>query len=253
MNKQQKLNLEINQLTSIIHHGVHQHSTDASLDIFFDKLTNQLPLGADAPTFNSRKRFISLQLLIKTIQFLILFLICAIIAICFLFVSFGETTNFVFLAIGFICLILSIFFLAKCIGRIQIFSAIKNVVQTIPDPEKKFPVIDEQAIAQQFSKERVKARIAGCFIALVGGSITAYILTTPLQSVVAIAFIAPLFLMLGIGLIIHPISKAESLYRHGTAQLPWKDFPAILKLCTIIGVCFSILLLGLSQGFFNLS
>ena len=68
-------------LEQIIQFGVGQDRTDGSLDIFIDKLSGKLPLGADAPTFESRKRIICLGLRSKISQFSTITFLCGFLTL----------------------------------------------------------------------------------------------------------------------------------------------------------------------------
>ncbi|WP_010113697.1 hypothetical protein [Acinetobacter sp. P8-3-8] len=253
MNNQQKIKTEIEQLTLIIHQGINQQSTKFDLNTVFNKVSGDLPLGADAPTFSSRKRMITFQALSKFIQFSVLSLITLIFASSLFFIVFAGKVKITFIFIGLICLVFSLFFLKHALNRLKVYFALKNVQQIIANPEKSLPLVDEFSIAQQFSKERMITRLIGCLITTLSGAILWHIINTSPQPVVQITFVSPFMFMLGIGIILTPISKAESLHRYGTTRLPWKLFPPTLKLCIIIGVLMTILLIGWHEGLFPLT
>jgi len=233
----------IGNLQQIIQFGVGQHRTDGSFDIFIDKLSGKLPLGADAPTFASRKRIICLGLRSKIVQFSSVTFLCGCLSAIFALATWAFIPDLTL----FIYALVSLMFAWGCItayhqskNYYQILNAIKALQQTQPDPEVFHPVIDQQALDARFFKERQQARVIACFIIVVSGGCLFYIYQSSPKILFEISFLLPFMFMLGIGLLFHPISLKESLYLYGTTNLPWKHFPFFLKICCILGGFFSV-------------
>ncbi|WP_293735158.1 hypothetical protein [uncultured Acinetobacter sp.] len=233
----------ISTLEQIIQFGVGQNRTDGSFDIFIDKLSGKLPLGADAPTFTSRKRIICLGLRSKIVQFSSITFLCGCLSAIFALATWAFIPDLTL----FIYALVSLMFAWGCMtayrqskNYYQILNAIKALQQTRPDPEVFHPVIDQQALDARFFKERQQARVIACFIIVVSSGCLFYIYQSSPKILFEISFLLPLMFMLGIGLFFCPISRKESLYLYGTAKLPWKHFPFFLKICCIFGGVFSI-------------
>lgn len=236
----------ISHLQQIIQFGVGQNRTDGSVDIFIDKLSGKLPLGADAPTFESRKRIICLGLRSKIAQFSSITFLCGCLSAIFALVTWALIPDLTL----FIYALISLMFAWGCMTAYRqsknyyhILNVIKALQQIQPDPQVFHPVIDEQALDARFFKERQQARVIACFMIVVSGGCLWNIYQHPPKVLFQISFILPFMLMLGVGLLFHPISKKESLYLYGTAQLPWKHFPVFLKLCCILGGFFSVIMM----------
>ena len=95
----------------------------------------------------------------------------------------------------------------------------------------------------QFAKSRSMARLAGICIALIAAATLFYIFTGSSQSVPRIYVILPFMFMLGLGLALYPISKAETFHLYGTTQIPFKHMPLGMKICLGIGVVLTVMLL----------
>lgn len=230
-------------LEQIIQFGVGQDRTDGSLDIFIDKLSGKLPLGADAPTFESRKRIICLGLRSKIAQFSTITFLCGFLTLVSALMAWALIPDLTL----FIYALVSLMYAWGCItayrqskNYYQILNAVKTLQQTQPDPAVFHPVIDQYALDAQFFKSRQQTRVIACVIVLISGGCLFSIYQNPPKALLQVSFILPFMLMLGIGLLFQPISRKESLYLYGTAQLPWKHFPVFLKLCCILGGILSI-------------
>ncbi|WP_296405437.1 hypothetical protein [Psychrobacter sp.] len=95
----------------------------------------------------------------------------------------------------------------------------------------------------QFTESRSMTRLAGIFIMIVAAATLFFIFTINAETVPRIYVVLPFFLMLGLGIMLFPISKAESLHLYGTTQMPFKHMPLGLKACIIMGALFSVVLL----------
>ncbi|WP_171531655.1 hypothetical protein [Acinetobacter defluvii] len=243
-----KIELEIQRLSNMIQFGVGQQSLGLDLDLLTDKMTGYIPRGADAPNFATRKNMISAQIFMKCIQFFFTALIAILLALVFIWLSWGQLQKQIFeplfLGVALLSILITIFCLFKFKHYFQIFNAIRQVTQIQADPERRSSHVDENTLAQQFAPERRKTRFIGIFISLLSGGLLAYILIAPPQNLIKLAFVLPFMLMFGLGIIIHPISKAESLYLYGSTQLSWKYFPTALKICTVLGVVLCLFMLA---------
>lgn len=243
-----KVELEIQRLSHIIQFGLDQQNLGLDLEHLTEKLTGQLPMGANALTFSSRKSMINAQIFMKCIQFFFAAIITLLIACVFIWLSWGQlqkhSLDFMFFVIAILAITITVFCSIKFTQYFQIFNAIRQITQIQAAPERRQSNIDEHFLAQQFFTARRQTRFIGMFITLLSGVLLTYILMNPPQNLIKLAFILPLMFMLGIGIILRPISKAENLYLYGTTQLPWKYFPIALKSCTIIGVILCILMLA---------
>ncbi|PKG34289.1 MULTISPECIES: hypothetical protein [Psychrobacter] len=95
----------------------------------------------------------------------------------------------------------------------------------------------------QFAKSKSMTRIGGIFIMLVSAATLYYIFTSSEQSVPRIYVVLPFMFMLGFGLMLFPISKAETLHLYGTTQIPFKHMPLGMKICFGIGIVLTLMLL----------
>lgn len=243
-----KVELEIQRLSNIIQFGVGQQSLGLDLDLLTDKLTGQLPNGADASTFATRKNMINAQIFMKCVQFFFTALIAMLVALVCIWLSWEQLQKQIFepifLGVALLSILITIFCLFKFKQYVQIFNAIRQITQIQADPERRSSHVDENTLAQQFAPERRKTRFIGIFMSLLSGGLLTYILIAPPQNLIKLAFVLPFMLMFGLGIIIHPISKAESLYLYGSTQLSWKYFPTALKICTVLGVVLCLFMLA---------
>lgn len=243
-----KVEAEIQHLSHIIQFGIHQQNVSLDIDLLADKLTGQIPRGADAPTFSARKNMINAQIFMKCIQFFFAAIIAFLVALVFIWLSWGELQKSniepMFIGIALVAIAITVFSTLKFKYYFQVFNAIRKVIQVQADPERRQIDADENFLAQQFSTQRRNTRFIGLFITLLSAVLLSYIFMTAPQNLIKLAFVLPFMLMLGIGIMIHPISKAENMYLYGTTQMPWKYFPTALKVCTILGVVFCILMLA---------
>lgn len=97
----------------------------------------------------------------------------------------------------------------------------------------------------QFAKSKSMARLAGVGIMIVSAATLYYIFTSNSQSVPRIYVVLPFMFMLGFGLMLYPISKAETLHLYGTTQIPFKRMPFGMKICFGIGAVLTVMLLVL--------
>ena len=95
----------------------------------------------------------------------------------------------------------------------------------------------------QFAKSKSIARLAGIGIMIVSAATLFYIFTSDSQSVPRIYVVLPFMFMMGFGLMLYPISKAETLQLYGTTQLPFKHMPLGMKICFGIGAFLTAILL----------
>lgn len=247
---QSQLQQDIQALQDIVHNGVGIQRTGAAFDILLEKLSGSLPTGADAPTFATRKRIISLNLLLSVLKLLFGFVFFAGLGAMFIWVaSDNVVANFIIMAMGLAFLAAAGWLAKKLRYAIGLFNAIYQLQQQQPDPTSPFiPVVDEQALAEQFASQRKLSRMAGAAMALLCGSLLFYFLQKPPASTTSLAFVLPVFMMLGVGLIFSPVSRAENFYRYGTAQLSWSNMPLPIKLCCGVGVILAATMLGWYEG-----
>ena len=226
------------------------HRRDAAFDIMLAKLTGKLPLGADAPSFATRKRMISLNLLLNLLKVLFGFVCCAALGGLFVWAASDDLSgNIILAAMGVAFLAAGGWLGQKLRHHYQLFQAVYQLQQQYPDPAPpSMPVVDELALAQQFGPQRRLSRLIGAAMALLCGGLLFYFLQQPPASTTSLAFVLPVFMMLGVGLLFSPVSRAENLHRYGTAQLPWANMPWPLKLCCSIGVLMALALLAWYEG-----
>jgi len=62
------------------------------------------------------------------------------------------------------------------------------------------------------------------------------------------SFLFPLFACLGLSLVLYPMSKADSLAKYGSEQVPWKYIPAGQKLLILVGLMLGALQWALFAG-----
>ncbi len=95
----------------------------------------------------------------------------------------------------------------------------------------------------QFAKSKSMARLAGVGIMIVSAATLFYIFTGNSQFVPRIYVVLPFMFMLGFGVMLYPISKAETLHLYGTTQIPFKHMPLGMKICFGIGIILTVMLL----------
>lgn len=244
------LQQDIQALQHIVQYGVGVQRSDAAFDILLEKLSGSLPTGADAPTFATRKRIISLHLLLGVLKLLFGFVFFAGLGAMFIWVaSDNVVANFIIMAMGLAFLAAAGWLAKKLHYAIGLFNAIYQLQQQQPDPTPPFiPVVDEQALAQQFASQRKLSRMAGAAMALLCGTLLLYFLQKVPATTTSLTFVLPIFMMLGVGLIFSPVSRAENVYRYDTAQLSWGNMPGVIKLCCGIGVLMATAMLGWYEG-----
>jgi hypothetical protein len=91
---------------------------------------------------------------------------------------------------------------------------------------------------------KLKARLGGVFIFALGAGFVAYGWHTRLTQgtyMPKASFLFPIFAFLGMALMIFPITKAESLAKYGTAQMPWRHLPLGMKILVGVGFLAGIL------------
>ena len=89
-------------------------------------------------------------------------------------------------------------------------------------------------------------QIAGVITALIGLAVLIALLNVS-SSVHQIYVILPFLFMLGLGLALYPISKAETFPLYDTTQIPFKHMPFRMKICLRIGVVLTAMLLLLQE------
>lgn len=91
----------------------------------------------------------------------------------------------------------------------------------------------------------------GAFILTVGVAGTAYnwysVLTRGAYWQKA-SFLFPFFACLGLSLLIYPITKAESLAKYGSEQIPWQHIPFGQKALIVLGVLLGALQWAIFSG-----
>ena len=96
-----------------------------------------------------------------------------------------------------------------------------------------------------------KVKLIGLLILGVGVGGTAYNWYSVLSQGVywqKASFVFPFFACLGLSLMLYPISKAESLAKYGSEQMPWKHMPFGQKTLILLGVVLGALQWALFSG-----
>lgn len=245
-----QLQQDIQALQHIVQNGVGVQRSDAAVDVMLGKLTGNLPPGADAPTFANRKKIISLNLLLSVLKLGFGFILFAGLGALFVWAAADDLSgNMMLIAIGVAFLVLAGWLGKKLRHAYTLFKAIYPLQQQQPDPlPPSMPVIDESVLAQQFAPQRKISRMAGAAMALLCGSLLFYFLQKPPTNTTSLTFVLPVFMMLGVGLIFSPVSRAENFYRYGTAQLSWGNMPVVIKLCCGFGILLAAAMLGWYGG-----
>lgn len=211
-------------------------------------MTNELPLGADAPTFAMRKRIIMLGLRSKQVKKLLEVVLLLFLLLAFLGMSWATYPTipwWIYLAIPILayCTYLWIESLQQIRRLIHIIKSVEPIIDD-PTPHQGNQLIQEESdYARLFAKPRLITRLTGVLIAVLTGSLLYYIYSSQPSSLPQIYVLLPFFFMLGISLLIYPISKIENLHRYGAAQMQYKHMPLGLKMCLLIGAVLSVLLL----------
>jgi hypothetical protein len=102
----------------------------------------------------------------------------------------------------------------------------------------------------------IKARLLGLLIVLIGlGGIIFnwYSVINRNQYLLKASFLFPIFVFLGISIIIYPTTKEINIAKYGTEQLPLKYYPRGQKILILIGLVGGVLNWALLSGTIPLS
>ncbi len=89
-----------------------------------------------------------------------------------------------------------------------------------------------------------KSRLLGLLIFAIGAGGTAlnwYSVLVEGRYSEKASFLFPFFACLGLSMMIYPLSKAESLAKYGSEQIPWAHIPMGQKVLILLGVVFGAL------------
>lgn len=239
----------IDALIEVLHHGVglQDSSIKGTLKTLGRKLVNDIPLGADAPTFTSRKRFILISLQsdrVKKCLEIMCTIVILLIFVVMVWATYPDIEWWLFFAIPILAywMYSSIISFNK-IG--QIISIIKAQEKIYPDPVAN---IQAQHIhnlnkhAKQFAKPRLLSRIVALFVMLISTyMMSLYTADAPSQLLPFYLF-GPFAFMAAVGIMFCPINKAETLHLYGVTQIPFKYMPFFFKMCLLLGTLLSMVL-----------
>lgn len=238
----------IDALLEVLHYGagLNDSSIKGTFRIIGQKLAGDIPLGAESPTFATRKRIILFSLQSSRIRnflqfFLALLMLFIVILMVWVTYSNSSATWWLLLmsaGLAYWAYSSIISFVRK--GRL--ISVIKAQQQLYPDPVIKTQtqrVYDVQRHAKQFAQSRLASRFIALFIMLISAyTMNLYTADMPTK-LKHFYFLAPFTFMLAAGIMFYPISKAENLHLYGVTQIPFKYMPFGMKLCLFIGVLLS--------------
>ncbi len=101
---------------------------------------------------------------------------------------------------------------------------------------------------------KLMARLFGVVAMFIGTSGTLYqwyVALTDKVYWVKASFLFPVFIFLGLSVILYPTSKAENLAKFGCEQMPLKHYPLGQKVLLGVGVILGTLNLALLSGILN--
>lgn len=102
---------------------------------------------------------------------------------------------------------------------------------------------------------KLKAKLLGLLVLGIGVGGTAYnwytIVTQGIYWKKA-SFLFPFFACLGLSMILYPLSKAESLAKYGSEQIPWEHIPKGQKLLILLGVVLGAFQWAVFSGLISL-
>jgi hypothetical protein len=100
---------------------------------------------------------------------------------------------------------------------------------------------------------KLKARLGGLFIFALSMGFLVYawhVRLTEATYMPKANFLFPVFLFLGLALMVYPITKAESLAKYGQEQMPWRHLPLGMKILVGVGFLAGALNWALISGRF---
>ncbi|QDQ27038.1 hypothetical protein FNU76_12075 [Chitinimonas arctica] len=100
-----------------------------------------------------------------------------------------------------------------------------------------------------------KSRLLGLLIFAIGVGGAAYTWYSVLAEgryAQKASFLLPFFACLGLSLMIYPMSKAESLAKYGSEQIPWEHIPMGQKVLIFLGVVLGALQWSFFSGHLSL-
>ena len=102
---------------------------------------------------------------------------------------------------------------------------------------------------------RIQARLIGLLLMIIGSAGDAYVWHSVLthgKFSQTVSIFAPFAAFAGLSMIFYPMTKAESLERYGTEQIPWKHIPAPQKIMVVGGLVLGLLQWAAFKGFLPL-
>ncbi|OXL25781.1 hypothetical protein [Psychrobacter sp. DAB_AL32B] len=241
----------IDELIEILHHGVglNDASIKGTLRIMGKKLTDEIPLGAESPTFIARKRLILIGLQAKRLNALLKCLVSLISLFIFVVMIWAVYPNVKWWLL-LIVFILTYWLYSSIrdvwqIGRL--IPAIKSIEQIYTDPilsVQNQRVHDVGKYARQFAKPRFITRLIALFIMVMSAYLMVIFYAEKPMQLLGFYFLAPFMFMIAVGLIFYPINKVENMHLYGITQMPYKYMPFGFKLCLLIGLVLSVVMLG---------
>lgn len=236
-------------LVEVLHHGegLNDSSIKATLKIIGKKIAGDIPLGAESPTFASRKRIILFSLQSSRISDLLQFFVTLLILFIVILMVWATYSNpsatWWLLLMSAVLAYWAYSSIISFVRTGRVISAIKAQEQIYPDPAIKAQtqrVYDVQKHANQFSQSRLASRFIALFIMLMSGYTMSVYTDNTLASLAPFYFLAPFMFMLAVGIMFYPINKAENLHLYGVTQIPFKYMPFGMKLCLFIGALLSV-------------
>ena len=251
MRHQQK----IAQVIAMLHTGIglEDASFQGTWHVITDKLLGDVPFGADAPDFITRKRMVLSgfygELIFNGIVLLLVLLLLLLVSLM-LWASYPQIDWFIYgVELGLICWLLII--TNKITYLVRLIVAIKPIKPQYSSPMlNKSPYRLEKDENKSLSSSNLnprnlrKARFITRLLAVLMMIITGYFLFNfyqhPQIELTKQSAILPFLFMFGLGLFIHPLTKAESLHLYGVTQIPFKYIPIKVKLCWLLGAIASV-------------
>ena len=168
-----KEQIEIEALINIVHHGIglKDASIKGTLAVIGGKLTGDIPLGSEAPTFGIRKRLLLISLQHKRLLEAMQAISLLLIAIIFALMSWASYPDIPWWVMVFtpVCLYWA-YTSIKTFRRLGRFiQAVKLTQQIYPDPTLNLQSQRVQDINKQrhrFGKSRMLSRVMGLGIAI---------------------------------------------------------------------------------------
>ena len=147
----------------MIQHGVGVTQADPALGVAFQQLVGELPIGADASRFSTRKRLAMGQLMLSMLHSGFNALIGSLIALALIWA--GAPGNWLLLLLGVAFFVLIYFGAWQPFYRsFVLYRGIRPLVQTSPDVEHELAFVAEGDISRQFAKARLKSRVFGLLL-----------------------------------------------------------------------------------------